>query len=1702
LRGKNRARRLLLEPLEARQLLFNPGGGDDGDPGHNVNPGDIGTIWETFPGNYLPPQEFKTATPNFLSAPNPAGDKVEIAINYLKSKAASYGALATDFERHFVTDSYTDEDTGLTHVYLQQQFNGLRVADSLANVTIDSLGRVVAAGANFVRNLGNNNPPVPVTPAISAMQALTTLGELTGRHVHVDSADFEVIGGQSQKVIYNGTGASNLSSKPISMELHYVPKEGGGAELAWKINGLYPDYSHNFEASVGAMTNFRVGQVIRLWDNLKNAAYNVFRQPTEGPADGPRHVAINPHSPLASPFGWHDMNMFAGADAFDLRGNNTLVREDLDGNLADGTSHFPSQILEFNDFFFPYSPPVSHLSASLTNAFYWVNLIHDISFHHGFNEVSGNFQLNNRSFRGDDADALLTFIQSPIALNNAFYLPTPDGEPSTIVFGLSTAFAPAIPLVDISLDSDVIIHEYGHGISIRLTGGPANSFSLDSLQSGGMGEGWSDWLATLLTIDPGDTKNTPRATGEYSFGPGGIRRQPYSSDLAINPRTLDDFNGIDPVFGFPNSEVHAAGEIWAQTLLDLSWLLIDRYGFDNDWYRGDGGNNLALKLVLTGMKLQPANPSFLEARDAIIAADLALTGGANYEEIWTAFARRGFGLSANDGPSAASDIVVEAFDRPPPLSRVSGKVFADANHNNQINASDTPLAGWTVYVDTNNNNRLDASERSTVTAADGSYTLPLGGIGSSVFIREVVQPQWRRILPTSGEFRVTPTPGSVFVGRNFLNGQDPGSIEGVKFNDLNANGIHDPDEPGIAGVMIYVDVNKDGRIGILEPSATTGANGFYRISNVEVGSGHTVREVAQPGLVQTFPDPDDAQTLGGAHVSVTVSANAVTSDINFGNRQSLDWGDAPDSYGTLVTSNGPRHGIVTGYGLTLTPTSGVNVVDGETNGQPSPNATGDDNSPALSPTDENGVLFLSGLTPGASGTVRVGVRTAGFSSGVLQAWVDFNRDGDFLDPNEQIIRDRSLGSGIHNLQFAVPAGAQLGTTFARFRYGIERGIGPKGAALAGEVEDYQIEILQDQPIAVNDVFPDLTRVPPDPFLQLNSVDNPLDVLRNDFGTSTDSTPEIVATDFTGPGQTLTTTGGGTVRFQGPTLPLLYTPRPGATGNDSFMYRVTAGGKISAPATVSLRISPSDPIALDDIFRVSPGATNVFLDILANDLVALNQGRLVAAGSVVPSPSDPGVPANPTTLTITPNRDGVRFTSPAGFTGTVRYEYTIDDGEPSTTDSSAFITIQVTPSDTTPAASHAAIFSTRYLDENGELIDSVDLENSPIFFVELVVTDPVGAPLGLPETTGVASAYVDMLVEQAGNLVEPVLLPDGRFDITFNPRYSLSRFDLADFSEPGVLNEIGATHDPNSEPNPPAGAGNDPTFVMRVKFRALQSGTVTIQADHADSPNLPVLLFNPADPFTVPIEIFDEQVFIEMAPPLDISVGGGEGEFTNPRNAFDVNDDDRVNPIDIIAVINDLTTHGVRPLDQLSIAIAGALPAGYLDTNVDSVVNVLDVLGIINYITASFVASAGGGSGEGESVAIQTGAPPADGAEGEGVLTLAGGDAAAGAALTGTALAGGSSELGGSTEVTGAGLSLLADESDAESADLAPPASEELLVLTTSSAASPAELALSADDEDEPAVELVSGGEERIDSEAADELFGRLTTFRQQLRARK
>jgi hypothetical protein len=152
-----------------------------------------------------------------------------------------------------------------------------------------------------------------------------------------------------------------------------------------------------------------------------------------------------------------------------------------------------------------------------------------------------------------------------------------------------------------------------------------------------------------------------------------------------------------------------------------------------------------------------------------------------------------------------------------------------------------------------------------------------------------------------------------------------------------------------------------------------------------------------------------------------------------------DYGDAPASYRVLKRDDGARHylngAMFLGQGVTP-----------EQDGQPSTQANMDLN--------DDGVTFSSAFTVGSTSLVNV---TAS-RPGVVSAWLDLNRDGDWADPGERVLVDEPVNSGNNNLLVSIPNSALEGNTFIRFRYSSQTGLNYYGQASDGEVEDYAVAI--------------------------------------------------------------------------------------------------------------------------------------------------------------------------------------------------------------------------------------------------------------------------------------------------------------------------------------------------------------------------------------------------------------------------------------------------------------------------------------------------------------------------------------------------------------------------------------------------------------------------------------------------------------------
>jgi len=236
--------------------------------------------------------------------------------------------------------------------------------------------------------------------------------------------------------------------------------------------------------------------------------------------------------------------------------------------------------------------------------------------------------------RKSDCDTIKAILENnvDVSLELVFTLPVP-----AVVSG--------------SFDNGVVLHEYGHGISIRLTGGRTNSSCLNGDEQ--MGEGWSDFFTLVSSHQTGDRPEDERGLGIYldrlTNSTTGIRRLPYSTDFTVNNQTYNDIRFTGFVLDGRRRGEHEVGEIWTGILWDMYWAFIGEYGFNVDFTDRQAGNSRAIQLIFDGMKIQGCNPGLVDGRDAILAADQALFNGENQCLIWDAFARRGVGFDAEQG---------------------------------------------------------------------------------------------------------------------------------------------------------------------------------------------------------------------------------------------------------------------------------------------------------------------------------------------------------------------------------------------------------------------------------------------------------------------------------------------------------------------------------------------------------------------------------------------------------------------------------------------------------------------------------------------------------------------------------------------------------------------------------------------------------------------------------------------------------------------------------------------------------------------------------------------------------------------------------------------------------------------------------------------------------------------------------------------
>ncbi len=630
----------------------------------------------------------------FLTAPSTKPPR-DVVLDYVTANLAAFGLEPRDLSTLTARPTYVDV-AGIRHLAWTQTIDGLDVYGHGLQAAVTSSGRLLTVSGSPMpsRLVTRATGGVITSPAQAIRAARRDLGEQVKAPGPRDVA---------VERLYVSDGTTHRAWQTITMSAQNPALTVLDARTGEVL------HRRSLAASETAPENPRAA-------GSRGIAYRFF----PGSAKGGRQLAVNFTSR-----GWLD------AAATTLDGNNTHAWSDVnDDDLADGAEEvgpvtgaaWSHQLRPFrlgwasvcgNPSPCSWNPhkPYSwkkNRKQNATQAFFFVNNFHDhlLADPIGFTEAAGNFQVVNATGQGLGGDAVQT--QTSDGADSGNGLPDgnhidgsdmatpPDGQAPTLQLHLQhqpgTTYPGGDPYSPTNTgdQADTVYHEYAHGLSNRLVVDAHGNSTLGGVQAGAMGEGWSDWYAMDYLVAEGLQKDLPDVADVKLFVHSGAgadidRTSPIDCKRKSTASLCDgglsghrggySYADYGDVVGQP--EVHGDGEIWGQTLWDLRDAL---------------GSTISRSLITRAMELAPANPSFLDMRNAILVADTAVLDGANRSTIWSVFAKRGMGFFA--GSLGGDDSVPGQDGHVPPAGSKQGVV------SGVVTDADTglPLAGLPVTV--------------------------------------------------------------------------------------------------------------------------------------------------------------------------------------------------------------------------------------------------------------------------------------------------------------------------------------------------------------------------------------------------------------------------------------------------------------------------------------------------------------------------------------------------------------------------------------------------------------------------------------------------------------------------------------------------------------------------------------------------------------------------------------------------------------------------------------------------------------------------------------------------------------------------------------------------------------------------------------------------------------------------------------------
>jgi hypothetical protein len=622
------------------------------------------------------------------AAPQPFGSTINRALAVLRrarARAAGFTAAQPSDGTEFVPDPMPQQTSSAAQVvHFQQFYRGVPVFRTAHTVRFAPEGQGAdVLGDDVVLTTEVNTAPTLVAEQAVAIAAkhLASAGqrkvkdefgqEATQEAVKLDGfmpkviAGFPTLPSQPAVVDWVATAVTdaNRSEKPFSKPVPahlLIFDQPVGPRLAWY--GVFTREDQFEQYAVIVSADQTPGEILYVRDMMHMAqARGAVFEFSPGIADRrmtdfPRPIGDYPVMPgvpiVGFPADWVEEDKTVG--------NSTVAT--LNFTSASLTGVLNGNAVEFN--------PGNQFGddQKLLNIFYFCNYMHDFLYILGFDEAAGNFQKVSFAHMGVAGDPVRARAHSGAVRGTANMSTAADGTPPLMNMGLVERSNRHT-----ALDADVVFHEFTHGLTNRLVGGTRQGHTLDAPQSQGMGEGWSDFFA--LTIQnffrARNGQNERVVTGDWVVhNQTGIRSNPYDDHYPFTYGNVSTFPRFDPETGFPDPnglpDEHQTGEIWCAALMMMVRRIRAALG-DVDGYR------LGWQLVVDGLKLSPANPTFLDARDAILLAlDQMLdrrriqqaVHNAARQAALAAFGRFGMGPNASSIDAGVDGIVEDVVQIP------------------------------------------------------------------------------------------------------------------------------------------------------------------------------------------------------------------------------------------------------------------------------------------------------------------------------------------------------------------------------------------------------------------------------------------------------------------------------------------------------------------------------------------------------------------------------------------------------------------------------------------------------------------------------------------------------------------------------------------------------------------------------------------------------------------------------------------------------------------------------------------------------------------------------------------------------------------------------------------------------------------------------------------------------------------------------